>query len=67
MVDRTIYRLTEYDLNNQVVKIVYSENKKQLEEEKNNNENESQHIDDINFNGESLKDLCNKLNILNKD
>ena len=64
---KTIYRLTEYDLNNQVVKIVYSENKKQLEEEKNNNENESQHIDDINFNGESLKDLCNKLNILNKD
>ena len=64
---KTIYRLTEYDLDNQVVKIVYSENKKQLEEEKNNNENESQHIDDINFNGESLKDLCNKLNILNKD
>ena len=64
---KTIYRLTEYDLNNQVVKIVYSENKKQLEEEKNNNENESQHIDDINFNGESLKDLCNQLNILNKD
>jgi len=64
---KTIYRLTEYDLNNQVVKIVYSENKKQLEEEKNNNENESQHIDDINFNGESLKDLCNKLNILNKN
>jgi len=64
---KTIYRLTEYDLDNQVVKIVYSENKKQLEEEKNNNENESQHIDDINFNGESLKDLCNKLNILNKN
>ena len=64
---KKIYRLTEYDLNNQVVKIVYSENKKELEEEKNSNENESQYIDDINFNEKSLKDLCIQLNILNKD
>jgi len=41
MADRTIYRLTEYNLNNELIKTVYHNHREKAEEEKNNNENQS--------------------------
>jgi len=62
MADRTIYRLTEYDLNHELIKTVYHHHRNEAEREKNNIENESQYINEINFNANDMSDLCNQLN-----
>ena len=62
MADRTIYRLTEYNLNNELIKTVYHNHRERAEEEKNNNENESQYIEELSFDANDMNDLCNRLN-----
>ena len=62
MADRTIYRLTEYNLNNELIKTVYHNHRERAEEEKNNNENESQYIEELSFDANDMNDLCDRLN-----
>ena len=50
MADRTIYRLTEENDDGKPVKIVYSQFKEELEEERDNSEVETQYIEEIEFN-----------------
>jgi hypothetical protein len=61
MADRTIYRLSEYN-DNGIIKIVYSQFKEKLEEERDNSEVETQYIEAIEFNADDMNDLCNELN-----
>ena len=63
MADRTIYRLTEYDDGwSMPIKIVYSQFKEELEEERDNSEVETQYIEEIEFNADDMNDLCKELN-----
>ena len=62
MADRTIYRLTEYNLDNELIKTVYHNHRERAEEEKNNSENESQYIEELNFDANDMNDLCDQLN-----
>jgi len=62
MADRTIYRLTEYNLNNELIKTVYHNHRERAEEEKNNNEHESQYIEELSFDANDMNDLCDRLN-----
>ena len=62
MADRTIYRLTEENDDGKPVKIVYSQFKEELEEERDNSEVETQYIEEIEFNADDMNDLCKELN-----
>ena len=61
MADRTIYKLTEYNSSTDEEKIIYGHTKQSLEDEM-PTVSEDQHITEINFNANDMKDLCTALN-----